>query len=137
MQTESRINGANWDTINIKVLEGLPVYSLPPTYKLQRDSGNGCAGDPPGFPSYFTRSVYTSYGNAPTRGYSLVIVFNSVCYDIESANWSGASYEEHRAKINALMRRLWSPLPLDHPRTQAWIADKYQHLNHCYLDPAR
>lgn len=132
----SRINSADWSTINLVQLRRLPVYRLPPTYKLQDDSGNGCAGDPPGFPTYFTRSVYTQYGNNPPRGYSLVITGPDTggCRGVEPANWAG-SWEENRAKHDALMLRLWNKLPLDHPRTRAWIAATFSHHRHCYRVP--
>lgn len=134
----SRINSADWSTINLAQLRRLPVYRLPPTYQLQRDSGNGCAGDPPGFPSYFTRSVYTSHGNNPPRGYSMIIDGPDTggCRGVEPANWSG-NYEEHRAKHDALMLRLWNKLPLDHPRTQAWIQSTFSHHRHCYHVPGK
>lgn len=123
MNESIRMANASWETINFKVLKRLPVYILPPTYQLQPDMGNCCAGDPPGYPTYFTRSVYTKYGNTPHRGPQYVIAMHVV----------DAGYGDER---DALMRRLWLPLPLEHPRTQAWIADKFKHLHSCYLNPA-
>jgi hypothetical protein len=123
MNNASRIANASWETINMKVLKRLPVYNSPSTCWLQKDMGNGCAGDPPGYPTYFTRSVYTQYGNSPRRGPQYVIAMHIV----------DAGYGDKR---EALMRRLWLPLPLEHPRTQAWIADRFKHLHTCYLNPA-
>jgi hypothetical protein len=34
------------------------------------------------------------------------------------------------------MLRLWKPLPLEHPRTQAWIRDAFIHYHDCYKVPA-
>jgi hypothetical protein len=138
MNEGTRINYASWETINLKLLRRLPVYVLPPSYQLQQDSGNGCAGDPPGYPTYFTKCVYTQYGNKPPFSCSMVIRHNDRLYEIERG-WSchkHVSYDDYRATADALMRRLWLPLPLEHPRTQAWIADKFRHLRHCYLNPA-
>jgi hypothetical protein len=134
----SRIASADWSTINLAQLRRLPVYTLPPTYQLQRDCGNGCAGDPPGFPTYFTRAVYTQHGNHPPRGYSYVITGPETggCRGIDPARWSG-NYEDHRAKHDALMLRLWNKLPLDHPRTVAWIHSTFSHHRHCYHVPGK
>jgi hypothetical protein len=33
------------------------------------------------------------------------------------------------------LRKLWQPLPLDHPRTQAWIAETYRHFKGGYVVP--
>ena len=123
MNNASRMANASWETINMKVLKRLQVYTLQPTYHLQCDMGNGCAGDPPGHPTYFTRSVYTQYGDSPRSGPQYVIAMHIV----------DAGYGDER---DALMRRLWLPLPLEHPRTQAWIADKFKHLHSCYLNPS-
>lgn len=131
-----RTTNADWTTINETELQKLPVYHLPPGYHLQEDSGNGCAGDPPGFPTYFTRSVYTANGNNPPRGYSMVIERGGNLYGIEPANWkNGDTWEKVSAKRDSLMRRLWAPLPLDHPRTQAWIVGTFKHHRHCYQVP--
>lgn len=133
-----RIESADWSTINLDELLKLPVYDWEGKgYHLQEDSGNGCAGDPPGFPTYFTQSVYTTSGDSPSRGYSLVIVYRGSAYGIEPANWErGDTWETVSAKREALMRRLWKPLPLSHPRTQAWIRDTFAHHKHCYQVPA-
>ena len=32
------------------------------------------------------------------------------------------------------MKLLWNPLPLDHPRTVAWIKAVYKHLHNCYYN---
>lgn len=136
MKAQSRLQTADWSTINLDELRKLPVYDWQGKgYHLQDGSGNGCAGDPPGFPTYFTQSVYTSVGNAPSRGYSQVIVWDGKAYGIEPANWTG-TWEDHKAKYDALMVRLWRPLPLDHPRTQAWIQETFKHHRHCYQVPA-
>lgn len=133
--TKTRIQAADWSTINLEQLRKLPTYDWSGKgYTLQTDSGNGCAGDPPGFPTYFTQSVYTRHGNNPDRGYSMVIVHNGTAYGVEPASWSG-TWEEHQAKRDALMRRLWQPLPLGHPRTQAWIRATFSHHRHCYHAP--
>lgn len=131
MNNTSRMANASWETINMEVLKRLPVYTLPPTYQLQRDMGNGCAGDPPGYPTYFTRSVYTRHGNSGAYGYSLVIERGGVCYGIKP----GWKNKVRAVPCEELMRRLWLPLPLGHPRTQAWIASRFKHLHSCYLNP--
>jgi len=114
----------------------LPIYKLPPTYHLQDDPGNGCAFDPPGYPSYFTRSVYTQYGNTPPRGAQEVIAFaGSLRITRHSDDWKKCKgWDSEHAKYEERLRKLWKPLPLDHPRTRAWIAQLYKHFQHCYAD---
>jgi hypothetical protein len=36
---------------------------------------------------------------------------------------------------DALMKRLYVPLPVTHPRTQAWIRETFAHHRHCYQVP--
>jgi len=132
-----RKQNADWSTINLEELQKLPVYDWAGKgYRLQEDMGNGCVGDPPGFPTYFTQSVYTAQGNSPIRGYAMVIVHDDRAYGIEPANWEqGDTWEVVTAKRDALMLRLWKPLPLEHPRTQEWIKATFKHHHSCYQVP--
>ena len=125
----------DWSTIDTDTLKQLQPYTLPASYHLQKEPGNGCAGDPPGYPTYFTRSVYTPAGNTPGRGATLVLGH----YVVEqNEDWEGVKgWDEYRARMDARLRSLWNPLPLDHPRTRAWIRDSYRHLNKCYRDEER
>jgi hypothetical protein len=127
--------GYDLSTINLTELEKLPVYTLPPTYRLQDDPGNGCYLDPPGYPTYFTRSVYTSHGNSPRKGAETVI-FGRV---LETSNdWRpGDDWDTVSARRNALMKRLYMPLPFEHPRVQAWVVSVMTHSAHCYRDTER
>jgi hypothetical protein len=119
----------DWTTINLSRLRALPIYKLPPTYQLQNEPGNGCAGDPPGYPTYFTRSVYNQTGNTPRNAPQYVIKDGATLRIVIS---KFAAYDEWEKK----MRRLWVPLPIDHPRTLAWMAATYAHHKHCYYDVA-
>jgi hypothetical protein len=122
-----------YETINMVALKRLPVLKLAPTYYLQKDPGNGCAGDPPGYPTYFTRSVYTQYGNSPGRGPQLVLLGHVVTH---SNDWRKSdNWETYQARKDTLMRKLWKPLPIDHPRTRAWILDTYRNHHNCYKGP--
>lgn len=121
----------DYSTLNLTRLRRLKTYVLPATYRLQQGSGNACAGDPPGFPTYFTRSVYTQYGNSPPHGRpQTVIVFEGVNYVVDDGKWN--SWEEFEGKREKLFLELWNPLPLDHERTRLWILGTYKHHNHCY-----
>src|SRR5437879_3457097 len=113
-------------TINRAEWEKLPVHKLPPTYRYSDHLGAGCFLDPPGYPSYFVQSVYTSYGNTPRKGATMVL-FGRV---VQTEGYKQESYER-------LLRRLWNPLPLEHPRTQAWLAASFKHNAHCYRDEQR
>lgn len=118
MRNKTRLETADWSTINIRELLKRPRYNLPPTYHLQKDSGNGCSGDPPGYPTYFTRSVYTQYGNT-SKGPGLVIDTMNHGLRIVPQN----------------LGILWLKLPMEHPRTQAWIQATMLHHRHCYHLP--
>jgi hypothetical protein len=37
------------------------------------------------------------------------------------------------AARDQFLRRLWLPLPLEHPRTRLWIRDRYRQSAHCFL----
>lgn len=107
------------ETINKAHWAMLEVHKCPFTYHVDNHSGHGCAGDPPGFPTYFTKSVWTQHGNHPARGASILLFGRIVQTNI-------MTYD---------LRKLWKPLPLDHPRTRAWINDRYRHLHKCYCHP--
>jgi hypothetical protein len=121
----------NYDTttINFKGLNRFPIFKKPPTYSLQDHLGNGCYGDPPGYPTYFTQSVYTQHGNSPRKGPQTVL-FGRV---IQGEDYWEKSDEDRKDLFNSL----WLPLPIDHPRTRAWILATYRHHHHCYYDPSQ
>lgn len=99
----------------------LTGYQLPPTYRLSTHRGAGCAGDPPGHPRYFVRSVYTQYGNSPP-----------------SRNGKPAPHYELNGRYYSNLEdvdKLFKPLPLDSERVQLWIADTFRHHHSCYQDP--
>lgn len=114
----------DYSTIDREALAKLPTAKLAPTYRLQDQPGNGCYLDPPGYPTYYTRSVYTQYGNNPARGATMLLLGHVV--------QRAASYD-HEAQ-QGLMRRLYLPLPYDHPRVDAWERSLYAHFGHCYRD---
>ena len=87
--------------------------------------------DPPGFPSYFVRSVYTSHGNDPHRGITQVITGpDGKDHPVRRA---GDPWDDDRK----VLRSLWVPLPLDHPRTRLWVRALYGYMAHCYRDVER
>jgi len=127
----------DFSTINLDVLRTLPTYTLPSTQHLQTDPGNGCAGDPPGYPTYFTRAVYTAHGDTPNRGPSMVIRHEGALYVVERAEWAkGDTWEARRAHYEELMRRLWLSPFYGSARVRAWIEETYRHFAHCYRDDA-
>ena len=119
-------------TINKKELNKLPLYKGAPTYHLQTDPGNGCFLDPPGYPTYFTQSVYTQHGNVPGRGAQMVILGRVV--ESTKDHETGTDWAQTRDIGNERLRKLWMPLPLEHPRTKAWKIALYNHLRYCYFD---
>lgn len=126
----------DYSTLNLEALRKLPTYKLPDSYHLQTDPGNGCFGDPPGYPSYFTRSVYTKHGNGPRKGAETVITYEGVHYVVaHSDDWGkGQSWDDVHAKRMARLHRLYKPLPVNHPRVQAWILSTMKHHQRCYAD---
>jgi hypothetical protein len=122
----------DYSTINQTVLDELPQQpALPPGWKLQAEPGNGCFLDPPGYPSYFTQHIYTPSGNDPQRGATVVLLGHVTAY----AEWpAGETWETHSARYGALLQSLYVPLPLDHPRVQAWISTLIGYFRHCYVD---
>lgn len=120
-------------TINQAELKKLPIANLK-TDRASDHHGCGCAGDPPGFPTYFLRSVYSESGNDARSGINQVIADDAGRLRVvDRNNWrAGETWETHSAKHDALMRRLWLPLPIDHPRTVAWIHSTFSHHAHCY-----
>ncbi len=99
---------------------------------ISNSMGSGCAGDAPGFPSYFVQRVYTRNGNTPAKGPAAVIRFEGVYRVIERADKYPQAGERE-----ALLRKLWQPLPLDHPRVRAWIESTYARMRHCYAEADR
>lgn len=117
-------------TINEKRLAMLKIYEKPPTYHLQREPGNGCFLDPPGYPTYYTQSVYTQHGNSPRKG-AETIIFGRVVH--HSSDWNGVKdWNEMHARRSERLRRLWVALPIDHPRTKAWMGALFRHFRSCY-----
>jgi hypothetical protein len=115
----------DYSTINLDELRRLPTYTLPAGYSLQEGSGNGCSGDAPGYPTYFTRSVYTAEGNNPWKGPQMVITFEGVNYVVDDGKIS-------HEKLMVMLHRLWVPLPVNHTRTQCWMLSVYNHQKNCY-----
>lgn len=126
-----RLDTLDWSTINTERLRRLPHAELTHGDRLQDDCGNGCAGDPPGFPSYFTRCVYSLSGNGPNGKWSYTISQDGILYGVELKEWQG-SWDEHSQRRQALFLELWNRPALDHPRTVAWIQATYSYHRHCY-----
>ena len=123
----------SYETIDKNRLTRLPKYEIPATFHLQTDPGNGCFLDPPGYPTYFTRSVYTPRGDNLQNGPQLLLLGRVV---VHSKDWDGCKdWDAYRAKIDKRFLSLYKPLPLDHPRTRAWIKQLYGYFKNCYQDP--
>lgn len=117
----------DFSTINLEKLYSLPVHKKPPTYRYDECSGVACFMDPPGYPSYFVRHVWTQYGNFPGRGaVSVIIGPDGKAYIVQTRDTETSEYE-------ALLRELWVPLPLDHERTRMWIREAYRYFYKSYV----
>lgn len=116
-------------TLNAARVDALPVYVLPRTYRLG-DLGMGCYGDPPGFPTYYIRPVYNGAGNSPRNAPDAVLLgTDGKLRRADPPHTDGAR--------ESFYRRLYLPLPVEHPRVQAWIAATMAHLANCYQDEER
>ena len=121
-------------TLHAEGVDRLPVYTLPPTYRLG-DPGMGCYGDPPGFPTYYLRPVYNGHGNTPRNAPDAVLLgTDGKLRRAEPKTTGGAGDDLRRA---AFWRNLYRALPIEHPRVQAWIAATMSHLATCYQDEER
>lgn len=120
-----------YNTINQDAFWRLPTAKIAPTYRLSDHKGSGCFGDPPGYPSYFVQHVYTQYGNTPRRGATAVITVPGVGTKVVSTD---TTKDEDYDKT---LKALYVPLPIEHPRVQAWIANTLNHFKHCYRDVER
>jgi hypothetical protein len=133
----------DYSTIDLKALKSLKTFRLPGattddvtnvssgkyTWSIQALPGNGCSGDPPGYPSYFTRNVYRN-GDHPHSGPTLVITYEGKHYVI--ATYDDDSWDEVKERL----QKLWKPLHPDHERVKMWMSELYRHNKHCYRDDA-
>lgn len=108
----------DYSTIDRDKLAKLPTYALPASYHLG-DEGNGCYLEPPGHPSYFTRSVYTGHGDYPSKGPIMLLLGHVVRKADDTTDVPP-------------LADLYVPLPYEHPRVEAWERTLYRHLRHCY-----
>lgn len=119
-----------YETLNLPAISSrMNIYQKPVTYSVNRHMGSGCFGDPPGYPSYYLRSVYTQFGNEPRKGTSQVLQVEDKLYAVPSL-WKPGARE-------AFLNKLYLPLPEDHPRVQAWEQWVYTHFAHCYGHPGK
>jgi hypothetical protein len=122
----------DWTTINVGRLRRFSTWTSPGhghNWSVSTHPGMGCFGDPPGYPSYFLRSVYR-FGNAPRGRHPTVVIR----HDGEDRVIMRAD-ESHDCLADRL-RSLWVPPPADHERVRLWIRARYRDFRHCYRDDA-
>lgn len=111
----------DYSTIDLDLLRQLPVFRLRAGMQLQEEPGNGCALDPPGYPTYFTRSVYNSRGNSLRNGPYTVIS------DPEDD-------KKHYVVDNCKLRDLWVPVSIESVRFSYWKVACYKHWHNCFYN---
>lgn len=120
-----------FETINGVALQGLQTAKLPPTYTLSSHRGACCFLDPPGYPSYFVQHVYTRFGNTPPKGPTVVL-----CLPLDAGSPRIISRaEEASDRLTdraARYAKIFQKLPLDHPRTEAWLLYIYAYYKNSY-----
>jgi len=107
----------DYSTLNVEELRALPEATLAAGAHYSDSRGSGCAFDPPGYPSHYLQNVYNAHGNNVSRGSETVIFHPDVGYR-EISNARGP----YPRDLAPLLRRLWVPLPMSHPRVQGWFA---------------
>lgn len=122
-------------TINQEELEKLPLWATSPhasRYHLAEPPGGmGCFMDPPGYPSYFLRGVYTPNGNTPWRnGVAITVLLGHV------VEWVQTHHKDDEERA-LLLEHLYLPLPEEHERVQLWIAKVYAYWHHQYVDDSK
>lgn len=128
----------DYSTIDLEVLRSLPVYKRAPTYRIDNSPGAACYGDPPGYPTYFLRYVWTPYGNHPRGGAVLVISdperIGAYGEPVQYAVVKGYDDYLNDWTKKPIFRKLWKPVPMDSLRFKLWERGRYIHFSSCIHD---
>ena len=121
----------DYSTLNLEALQKRPEYTG--KARISDSMGVGCHLDPPGYPSYFLQNLWAANGDYSSRGaYQVIVEPDGTPRTIFTQEDDSYKKEVHEAKL----RRLWSPLPIDHPRTDAWMRHIYGYFGRMYVDPS-
>jgi hypothetical protein len=117
----------DYSTIDVERLRTLPTLLSLIHYSVQVSGhpGAACAGDAPGFPSYFLRSVYGAGQSGPE--YVITDPYNT------NTHYVVDSLMDHDAQ-NRRLKELWKPLHIGHERVRLWMQQQYIHFQRCYRD---
>lgn len=128
----------DYSTLNVDELIKLPTFSSMGNRESDRVSeamGSGCFLNPPGYPSYFIQNIYNKSGNTPHHGAEEIIYHPEAGTRVIKLVDDNRNWDARTRAHDELMRKLWVPLPLDHPRTQAWIISICGYFNGTWLNP--
>lgn len=132
------MSGFDFSTISVEEARKLPQWEDTGRYHLQKDPGNGCMLDPPGYPTYFTRCIYTKLGNNPSSGPQMVLCIPEGNFVVQDdADWKGRDWNAVSELWKERMRKLYVPLPLDHPRVKAWMVSLFGYFRNSYVDMSK
>lgn len=136
----------DYSTINLEKLHKLPLYKMPAGIHLQENPGNGCFMDPPGYPTYFTQSVYNAHGNELRNGpYTVLADPGGKLFVVDgkelSALWlplpyvdldtlEGEKIEQHGGKFFVGEQNVTSVI-----RLAIWMQDVYWYFGGMYVNP--
>ena len=120
----------NYSTIDIAALKKLKTVELHTKWETQKTSGNACYLDAPGFPTYFTKHIYTERGDSPLTGPTMVIEVDGVNHIV---GYADESFETIRSKL----AKLWLRDAVSAERFSAWERTTFTHFAHCYVDDDR
>jgi len=132
----------NYETINIYKLKQLDTYKLPKTYELQDiliSAHRGIIHVPPGYPDFFIQKIHPESGGEVRKGSpNRVISYGGHLYVVGTNLGYDLSYfkrEEVKAKNVIALRDIYKSLPIDHPRTVAWLHHLYSNYRSKYFIP--
>lgn len=131
----------DYSTLRLDRLHSLPVYTG--KCRASTHMGSGCFLDPPGFPSYFLQHLYNTHGYTPVNVPQAVIYSPQgnphIVLPSDRQTWGtpGMTWEKCQTQRERALRRLWVPMPLEHPRTQAWISTLFGYFRNCWIDQAK
>lgn len=120
-------------TINRAWFDTLTRYDVPTHYRLG-SAGMGCFMDAPGYPTYFWQPIYNALGNTPDSAPDSVLTVDGITRIVMGPWRAGDTWETRQAKVHKRLRELYAPLPIEHPRVQAWISALVGYFNNCYVD---
>lgn len=138
MPTDPLWRYADYSTVDFEAVRRLlKPYKMPSTYHYS-DYYHGSHFAPPGHPEYFLWNIYTRHGNAPPKEQpDMAIILPTGFRGDPRDPWEPIEVEEYalpphgsrhpkevQEERDALVDRIYKPLPWEHPRVQEWVRQR-------------